>query len=86
MTNTENESGKTVDFLGQEIILGDQLVYPVRRQSVMFLRTATVSEPPNEHTHLVGVACINDTGRRIMLKHTERCVVVSKLEVKPDVL
>lgn len=71
-----------VDFLGKAIKLGDTIVYPVRRRSVMSLKKATVCEEPNNETYILmkGLMCLNENGRRVVLRNPERCVVVETLE------
>ena len=61
------------DLMGREIKVGDVVAYPVRRRSLMVLKTATVSE-------LDPIACLNDNGRRVVLKFSERCAVVRGID------
>lgn len=70
-----------VDFLGKEIRIGDQIVYPVRRKGEMVLKKAVVSERPGIGCVIKqGLVCLNDRGRRIVISSPERCVVVSRFE------
>lgn len=59
------------DFLGREIKVGQQLVYPVRRGSSMWLTKITVTDLGDDTVHGV-----NDNGRRITLSRPERSVIV----------
>jgi len=69
-----------VDFMGEIIELGDTIVYPTRRRSDMSLKKAVVSCDPaaDAFSILPGVQCTSETGRRVTIKHPERCVVVKK--------
>jgi len=62
------------DFLGQPIVAPCQLVYPVRRGSMMELRLVTVTAVRAD-----GVVCgYNPNGRRLQLKNLQNCIVVRK--------
>ena len=68
---------KATDFLDTPIEVGDLVVYPVRRGSLMELKVVRVSQiryrgpGPLDHT----VEGINDMGRRVTLLHTNRLIV-----------
>jgi len=69
---------KGSDFRGTRIKLGDTIVYPVRRGSMMILKEAVVCEVPGEGcTVKKGVVAINPKGRRVIIETTSRCAVVS---------
>jgi hypothetical protein len=72
-----------VDFLGVEIEMGDTVVYPTRRRGDMSLKKAVVSAKPggDSFSLLQGIQCVNEKGRRVAIKHPERCVVVKKARV-----
>lgn len=59
------------DFLGNEIKVGDTLIYPVRRRSLMWLTKITVTDLGDGTVHGV-----NENGRRITLSKLDRCIRV----------
>lgn len=59
------------DFLGREIKVGDELVYPVRRRSSMWLRKITVTDLGNGTVSGTG-----GQGRRVTIFKTERSIIV----------
>ncbi len=59
------------DFLGREIEVGCMIVYPVRRQSAMWLTNMTVTDLGDGAVHGV-----NSKGRRITVSKVNRCVVI----------
>ena len=72
------EYPKGVDCRGVRIKLGDTIVYPVRRGSIMTLKEAVVCEVPGRGCDVrKGVVALNPKGRRIILETTSRCAVVS---------
>lgn len=60
------------DFMNVEIEIGDIVVYPVRRGSTMYLKSATVAEIDKT------IVCLSSEGRRVTLLHPRRCVIVKK--------
>ena len=65
-------------ILGQEIGLGDVIVYPVRRRSDMVLKIATVCETPGQGTTIKkGIVALNDRGRRVIITRDDRVAVVT---------
>lgn len=69
-----------VDFMGETIELGDTIVYPTRRRSDMSLKKAVVSCDPAAAAFsiLPGIQCTSESGRRLTIKHPDRCIVVEK--------
>lgn len=66
-----------VDFIGNQIRLGDTIAYPVRRRSEMALKKAVVNEVPSP---LTGVSALKETGQRVIIRCPERCIVINRLE------
>jgi len=64
-----------VDFVGNQIKLGDTIVYPVRRRSDMALKKAVVSEVPQPSR----IAALKEDGRGVIIRVPERCIVVNRL-------
>lgn len=61
-----------VDVRGKELRMGQTIVYPVRRGSVMELKVATVAEVSDE-----GLTCFTaGKGRRIVIKRADRTAIV----------
>jgi len=69
---------KVVDFVGNRIQIGDTVAYPVRRRSDMTLKKAIVRAMPND----MGIDCLKLDGQRVNLRHPDRCIVISRLELK----
>ncbi len=66
------------DCRGERIKIGDIIVYPVRRKSLMVLKEATVYDTPGEGcTVRQGIVAINPVGRRVIVSRSDRCAVVS---------
>jgi hypothetical protein len=66
---------EAVDFLGNPILAGSLIVYPVRRGSDMWmnkLRIEAVRDTPRGKT----VSGTNDSNRRITIRNLTNCVVV----------
>lgn len=73
-----SEYPRAVDCRGERIKIGDIIVYPVRRQSQMVLKEATVCEVPGKGCVVKkGIVALNDRGRRVIIETPERCAVVS---------
>jgi hypothetical protein len=69
---------KFVDCRGVRITIGDIIVYPVRRRSVMVLKEAIVCEVPGDGCIVkTGIVALNPRGRRVIIETPERCAVVS---------
>ena len=67
-----------LDCRGERITVGDIIVYPVRRKSIMVLKEATVCDVPGEGcTVRQGIVAINPVGRRVIISRSDRCAVVS---------
>ena len=65
-----------LDCRGERIKLGDIIVYPVRRQSTMVLKEATVCDVPGEGcTVRQGIVALNPYGRQVIISRTDRCAV-----------
>jgi hypothetical protein len=67
-----------VDFMEVEIKVGDLIVYPVRRRTIMKLKRATVTELAGNETLKPGIRCVNENGRTIIITMTTRCVIVKR--------
>lgn len=67
---SQQEYQQMKDVRGKNIKIGDIVTYPVRRRSTMVLKTATVAEIDKT------VVCLTATGRRVELRHSDRCAVV----------
>jgi len=67
-----------LDCRGERIKIGDIIVYPVRRKSLMVLKEATVCDVPGEGcTVRQGIVALNPVGRRVIVSRSDRCAVVS---------
>jgi hypothetical protein len=65
-----------VDFVGNRILIGDTIAYPVRRRSEMTLKKAIVRAMPDSS----GIEALKEDGKRVNIQHPERCIVISRLE------
>lgn len=61
------------DFRGLEIIKGDLIAYPVRKQSNMWMNLATVKA-----IHLDHVEAINSDQRTVRVTQNERIAVLGR--------
>lgn len=69
------------DSRGVKIQMGDVIVWPVRRQSTMTLKSGTVCETPGNGCAVKqGVVCLNERGRRVIIQRPDRCAVVQRRE------
>lgn len=71
----ETTPTEAVDFLGQPIVAGDLIVYPVRQGSHMWmnkLRIEAVRDTPRGKA----ISGTNDSGRRITIRNLINCVIV----------
>jgi hypothetical protein len=67
-----------LDCRGERIEIGDIIVYPVRRKSVMVLKEATVCDVPGEGCVIKqGICALSPLGRRVIIQRSDRCAVVS---------
>jgi len=67
-----------LDCRGERITIGDIIVYPVRRKSVMVLKEATVCDVPGEGCVVKqGICALSPLGRRVIIQRADRCAVVS---------
>ncbi len=69
-----------IDFNGRVIKAGDEVVYPVRSGSDMWLSRAKVSVITCDKRGRYTIECICTTAagrdQRVQLKHPDRCVVM----------
>jgi hypothetical protein len=67
-----------LDCRGERIKIGDIIVYPVRRASIMVLKEATVCDVPGEGCVIKqGIVALSPLGRRVIIQRSDRCAVVS---------
>lgn len=69
------------DFLGRVIVVGDILVYPVRRGSRMWLNRIEVTKTESDRIHGV-----TNAERRVQLTNLKNTVVVRPGEMTPPIL
>jgi hypothetical protein len=73
-----NEYKDAKDVRGNQIKIGDIIVYPVRRRSTMVLKEATVCDVPGKGCAAKeGIVALNTRGRRVIISRPDRCAVVS---------
>lgn len=68
-----------LDYLCREIELGDTLVYPVRRKSLMYLNRLTVTEIDDDENTVSGN---NPLGKRVTVRRPDRTVVAGQTTEK----
>lgn len=69
------------DFLGRVIVVGDTLVYPVRRGSRMWLNRIEVTKTESDRVH-----GLSKTNRTVQLTNLNNTVVVRPGEMTPPIL
>ena len=69
------------DFLGRTIVVGDTLVYPVRRGSKMWLNRIAVTKAESDMIHGT-----SPRGRMVKLTNLNNTVVIRPGEITPPIL
>jgi hypothetical protein len=68
------------DFLGQELAANDEIIYPVRKGSSMWLRRIKVTQVLDGHTPVIhGFASDGSSSRLIQLHNIQNVVKINAL-------
>jgi hypothetical protein len=64
-----------LDYMCREIKVGDTIVYPIRRSSLLYMQRMDVRTINEDHVKVSGN---NPNGRLVTIEHPERCVIVTR--------